>query len=99
MIDRASFNLTQSLEVVLDACAPKGPLRVEASFDEFSLDVAVSYVGAPIELPETRPSNEEIAAGDEGHRRLAGFMLRRYADRVQSTHRDGHTTVRFHFDH
>jgi xanthine permease XanP len=56
-------------------------------------------VGAPIELPETRPSNEEIAAGDEGHRRLAGFMLRRYADRVQSTHRDGYTTVRFHFDH
>jgi NCS2 family nucleobase:cation symporter-2 len=99
VIDRASFNLTQSLEVILDACEPKGPLRIEASFDEFNLDVVVTYVGAPLELPETRPSNEEIAATDEGHRRLAGFMLRRHADHVQSTHQDGRTILLFHFDH
>jgi NCS2 family nucleobase:cation symporter-2 len=99
VIDRASFNLTQSLEVILDACAPKGPLRIEASFDEFNLDVRVTYVGAPLELPETRPSNEEIAATDEGHRKLAGFMLRRHADHVQSTHQDGRTILLFHFDH
>ena len=84
VIDRASFNLTLSLEVIRDACEPRGPLQIEASFDEFNLDVLVSYVGVPLELPETRPSNEEIAATDEGHRKLAGFMLRRYADRVQS---------------
>jgi NCS2 family nucleobase:cation symporter-2 len=99
VIDRASFNLTQSLEVIIDACAPRGSLTVEASFDEFNLDVLVSYAGAPIELPETRPSNEEIAASDAGHRKLAGFMLRRHADQVQSTHRDGRTILRFHFDH
>ena len=99
VIDRASFNLTQSLEVILDTCDPKGPLLIEASFDEFDLDVVVSYVGAPVELPELRPSNEEIAASDAGHRRLAGFMLRRFADRVESTHRDGRTMLLFHFDH
>jgi hypothetical protein len=38
-------------------------------------------------------------ASDEGQRRLAGFMLRRLADRVQSAHRDGRSTVLFHFDH
>jgi NCS2 family nucleobase:cation symporter-2 len=99
VIDRASFNLTQSLEVIVDTCEPAGPLVIEASFDEFNLDVLVSYLGAPLELPETRPSNDEIAASDAGHRRLAGFMLRRYADQVQATHRDGRTTLLFHFDH
>jgi NCS2 family nucleobase:cation symporter-2 len=99
VIDRASFNLTQSIETIVDSCAPEGPLEVEASFDEFNLDLRVSYAGAPLELPDRRPSNEEIMASEEGQRRLAGFMLRRYADRVQATHRGGCSTLVFHFDH
>jgi NCS2 family nucleobase:cation symporter-2 len=99
VIDRASFNLSQSIETIVGSCEPQGPLEIDASFDEFSLDLRVSYVGAPLELPERRPTNEEIMGSDEGQRRLAGFMLRRYADRVQSTHRGGRSTILFHFDH
>ena len=99
VIDRASFNLTQSIETIVDSCAPAGPLEVEASFDEFNLDLRVSYRGAPLELPDRRPSNEEIMASEDGQRRLAGFMLRRYADRVHAAHRDGRSTILFHFDH
>jgi NCS2 family nucleobase:cation symporter-2 len=99
VIDRASFNLSQSIETIVDSCAPQGPLEVEASFDEFRLDLRVSYAGPPLELPERRPTNEEIMASDEGQRRLAGFLLRRQADRVQSSHRAGRSTILFHFDH
>jgi NCS2 family nucleobase:cation symporter-2 len=99
VIDRASFNLTQSIETIVDSCEPQGPLEVEASFDEFNLDLRVSYTGAPLELPEHRPTNEEIMASEDGQRRLAGFMLRRYADRVQAAHRGGRSTLAFHFDH
>ena len=99
VIDRASFNLTQSIETIVDSCAPAGPLEVEASFDEFNLDLRVSYTGAALELPDKRPSNEEIMASEDGQRRLAGFMLRRHADRVHAAHRDGRSTILFHFDH
>jgi len=99
VIDRARFNLVQSLEVILDSCEPQGPVEVAATYDEFNLDLRVSYVGPPIELPERRPSNEEIMESEEGQRRLAGFMLRRYADRVAATHRNGRSTILFHFDH
>jgi len=99
VIDRASFNLAQSVETIVDGCGPGGPLEIQASFDEFSLDLRVSYEGAPLELPERRPTNEEIIASEEGQRKLAGFMLRRHADRVQSTHRAGRSTILFHFDH
>jgi xanthine permease XanP len=99
VIDRASFNLQQSIETIVESCEPKGPLTVEASFDEFRLDVRVTYEGAPLELPERRPTNEEIMESDEGQRRLAGFMLRRLADRVQAQHRAGRATILFHFDH
>jgi NCS2 family nucleobase:cation symporter-2 len=99
VIDRAKFNLAQSLEVIMDSCEPQGPVDVTATFDEFNLDVRVSYAGAPIELPEKRPTNEEIMESEEGQRRLAGFMLRRHADRVTATHKAGRSTILFHFDH
>lgn len=99
VVDRASFNLAQSIETIVDGCDPASPLEIAASFDEFNLNVRVSYAGAPLELPERRPTNEEIVASEEGQRRLAGFMLRRHADRVQSTHRAGRSTILFHFDH
>lgn len=99
VIDRASFNLSQSIETIAEGCEPRGPLEVEAAFDELSLDLRVSYDGAPLELPERRPSNEEILASEDGQRKLAGYMLRRYADSVKATHADGRATVLFHFDH
>jgi len=99
VIERASFNLAQSVETISDGCELEGPLEIEASFDEFNLDIRVSYAGAPLELPEKRPTNEEIMESEEGQRRLAGFMLRRYADRVTATHRGGRSTILFHFDH
>jgi len=99
IIDRTTFSLAQSLEVIMDSCDPQGPVEVAASFDEFNLDLLVSYVGPPLELPDKRPSNEEIMASEEGQRRLAGFMLRRYADRVEVTHRAGRSTILFHFAH
>jgi xanthine permease XanP len=99
VIERAKFNLVQSIETIMEGCDPEGALDVEATFDEFYLDIRVSYQGPLLELPERRPSNEEIMETEEGHRRLAGFMLRRFADRVSSSYRSGRSTVTFHFDH
>ena len=99
VIDRARFNLTQSIETIVDGCEPQGPLEIGATFDEFNLDLRVMYSGPPLELPEKRPTNEEIMESEEGQRRLAGFMLRRYADRVAASHKGGRSTILFHFDH
>ena len=99
VIDRASFNLSQSIETIVDGCELQGSLEIEATFDEFNLDLRVTYSGPPLELPEKRPTNAEIMESEDGQRRLAGFMLRRYADRVAATHKAGRSTILFHFDH
>jgi NCS2 family nucleobase:cation symporter-2 len=99
VIERARFNVAQSVETIIDSAAPQGPLEIEASFDEFRVDIAVRYTGAPIELPETRPSEDEILETDEGPRRLAGYLLRHSADRVRASHRAGRSMIVFHFDH
>ena len=99
VIGHAKFNLAQSIETIMEGCSPEGPLEVDATFDEFRLDIRVSYVGPLLELPERRPTNEEIMESEEGQRRLAGFMLRRMADRVSASYRSGRSTITFHFDH
>ncbi len=99
VIERAKFNLQQSIETLSSSGVASGPLLAEASFDEFTLNVRVSYDGAPMELPQRRPSVEEIMASDDGERRLAGFMLRQFADRVSASHRNGRSSVTFQFVH
>jgi len=99
VIERAQFNLAQSVETIIVGCSPQSPLQVDATFDEFNLEVRVSYVGAALELPQQRPTKKEIIASEDGERKLAGYMLRRYADRVSETHKAGRSTVLFHFNH
>jgi len=99
VIERAKFNLVQSIETLVSSRVASGPLEIEASFDEFNLDLRVSYEGEQLDLPEQRPTIEEIIESDAGERRLAGFLLRQFADRVTSRRAGGRATVGFHFDH
>ncbi|MBP8305693.1 MAG: purine/pyrimidine permease [Burkholderiaceae bacterium] len=99
VIERAKFNLQQSIETLASSGLASGPMLAEASFDDFTLSVRVSYEGAPLELPDHRPSDDEIMESDEGERKLAGFMLRKFADRVAASHRNGRSTVSFQFVH
>jgi NCS2 family nucleobase:cation symporter-2 len=96
---RATFGAIQLVDVVIQDFWTEGPLVMEASFDEFNLDVRISYRGAAPEFPDQRPSNEQIRASEEGAKLLAGFMLRRNADRVRAESKDGVARVHFHFDH
>ncbi|HMH19045.1 MAG TPA: solute carrier family 23 protein [Burkholderiales bacterium] len=99
VIGRAIFAANQLVEAVTENCWKSGPLTLQASFDEFNLDVRLSYRGEPLEFPDRRPTDQEIRETDEGMRRLAGFMLRHNADRMRSEAQGDVATVHFHFDH
>jgi xanthine permease XanP len=99
VIGRAKFNLVQSVETLASLGVISGPLDIEASFDEFNLDLQVSYEGADLELPHQRPTVDEIVDSEDGERRLAGFLLRTFADRVTSRRSGLRASVAFHFDH
>jgi xanthine permease XanP len=99
IMERVSFGVSQAFETIHEVYTSPGPIRIDGKFDEFNLDVIITYRGELIELPERRPSDKEIMESEAGHRRLAGFMLRRNADRVTVSHKDGECVVQFHFDH
>jgi NCS2 family nucleobase:cation symporter-2 len=99
IISRAGFAMHQAVEAATDHCNVRGPIRIDASFDEFNLDLTMTFAGDLLELPQKRPSEADIRQSDDGLRLLAGFMLRRNADRVHSERIGEKAVVRFHFDH
>jgi NCS2 family nucleobase:cation symporter-2 len=96
VVSRATFGVVQLLEVLGES--DRG-VEIDASFDEFNLDVHVRYVGTPLEIPEIRPTPRQIMASDDGERLLAGFLLRRSADRIATRINGGTTEVTLHYDH
>jgi NCS2 family nucleobase:cation symporter-2 len=99
VVNRATFGVIQLIDAIRQTCWLSGPIRISASFDEFNLDVRATYTGEVLEFPQERPSNAAILTTDEGARLLAGFMLRRCADRLRSESKDGSATVFLHYDH
>jgi xanthine permease XanP len=98
VVVRAEFAVQELADMVVHTCKTRGPMTLGASFDEFNLDIELRYAGDKFEVAQTRPSPEEIVEED-GARRLSGFLLTRYADKVTTSGRDGVWTVRLHFDH
>ena len=96
VVSRAVFGVVQVLEVVGQ---PDGDIEIEASFDEFSLNVRVRYPGKPLLIPETKPTPREIVASEDGERRLAGYLLRRSADRIGCRAVGERSEVDLHYEH
>jgi len=96
---RAIFGIIQLVDAIADTCWEEGSLAITARFDEFNLDLAVSYKGKLLEFPTQRPSIDKIRDDEEGTRLLAGYLLRQNADRIRSERKSDLSIVYFHFDH
>jgi hypothetical protein len=61
--------------------------------------IAFRYAGAALVIPEQRPSPRQILESEEGEQLLAGYLLRRSADRISSRESGGRAEVHLHYDH
>jgi xanthine permease XanP len=96
VIRRAIFGVVQMLEVLGD---PPGGVEVEASFDEFNLDIRIRYRGVPLSIPERKPTPREVIANEGGERLLAGYLLRQSADRINARTTGENAEMTLHYDH
>jgi xanthine permease XanP len=96
VVNRAIFGVRQSIELI-DTHA--GDTELEASFDEFNLDVRIRYSGPPLVIPDHRPSPQEIVASSEGEQLLAGYLLRQTADRLSFRKLAAGSEMLLHYDH
>jgi NCS2 family nucleobase:cation symporter-2 len=99
VIERAIFGTAQAIESIVDHSELAGPIQVEVSFDEFNLNVQLSYEGEAFLIDDHRPTDDEIRDNEDGIRRLAGYLIRQNADRVRSTRKGETSILEFHFQH
>jgi xanthine permease XanP len=99
VIKRAAYGTIQLIDAIAAEYRREGAIVIAVTFDEFNLDVRVSYSGGQLCFPDVRPSLEQIRESEDGARLLAGYMLRRNADRVRSESADDRSRVLFHFVH
>jgi NCS2 family nucleobase:cation symporter-2 len=96
IVNRVVFGVVQLLDLLEGL---PGGAEIEASFDEFNLDVRIRYAGAPLVIPAQRPSPREIVDNPDGERLLAGYLLRRNADRISCRKSGERAEVHMHYDH
>jgi xanthine permease XanP len=96
IVDRSVFSIVQALEVI---GTPPAGVEVEASFDEYNLDIRIRYVGDKIIFPDHRPDPRQIAESEEGERLFAGYLLAQTADRISCRAEGKQAELLLHYDH
>ena len=95
-VSQADSAVNQLLEAVSDL--NEGTVAVELRHDEVSLVVSVSYTGMPIIFPERAPTPDELMDSPDGVSRMAGWIIRKLADKAQQYSRDGKQFVTLRFE-
>jgi NCS2 family nucleobase:cation symporter-2 len=57
---RVEFAVQQAIETLLGGGVATGPVKLAISFDEFVIEVVMSYRGVVLDLPMHPPSHDEI---------------------------------------
>jgi NCS2 family nucleobase:cation symporter-2 len=96
IVTRAIFATVQSLEIIGEV---PGGVEIEASFDEYNLDVRLFYVGQRIVIPDRRPDLRDIEDSEEGERLFAGYLLSQQADRITCRVDGDRIELHLHYDH
>lgn len=99
VISRAASAINETLEAAAAKSVTQGPLQLAVSFDEFNLDVEMTYAGTPMAFPDTKPSEEEILLSPEGMAKLSLFLVHWNADKADSQLKNGLCHIKLHFDH
>jgi NCS2 family nucleobase:cation symporter-2 len=97
---RVEFAVQQAVEAVVEFARVQGPINFEIGYDEFDIDVELTYKGNVLELSGPRPSREEILESDEAAARFAGFLIAGQAEKAQAVAAaDGTARLLLHFRH
>ena len=99
VVAKATSALNEFLETMLTLQLHQGPILIDASFEEFNLNVDVSYQGELLEISKTRPTELELLEDDSAFIRLSGFLLTKYADQISSERKNGCCHIHFNFQH
>lgn len=99
IINRASAVLNEFMESAANLGLIQEEVNVDASFDEFNLDVELYYKGTLMQFPDIRPTQNELLQDDTAFLKLSGFLIKQHVDWLKSESQNDNCHIKFHFDH
>jgi len=96
---KAASALNEFMEVSTMINLNNPEVEVTARFDEFNLDVEITYSGAPVNIPDVRPETDIILNTTTGAVNFALFMIKQLADNITISSKKDHTVISLHFVH
>jgi len=88
VVHRAEYATWQAFEILTEQNlvesgeSDAGAIELETLFNEFSFSVVLNYRGVAVPLAMHPPTHEELLEREDGVLQMAGYLLRRLADRV-----------------
>ena len=96
---RAREVTEQTIHLIEDGHLADGPVTVDLSFDETTLDVALAYRGDLLSLPTRRPVSEDNLIEEQPFvKGLAGFLVGVFPDRTRTSADEGQCRIELVFD-
>lgn len=99
VVSRTTSAVAQCIETLTEFQLVRGNVNIDASFEEFNLNVDIEYDGVLPVLSTTRPTEEELLNDEDAFARLSGYLVMRYADKVTSENKNGRCSLHFNFEH
>jgi NCS2 family nucleobase:cation symporter-2 len=98
VVHRAGSALNEVVETAFWSGLAKGPVQIEASFDEFNLDLEITYEGQAMRL-DAGPSDAGGFRTGTPVEHISEHLIRNLSDHIKTGVRNGHTMISLHFDH
>jgi len=99
VMDRAEHALIHYIEGAVGLNPVQTDYKINANFDEFLLNLEISYQGKPLNLSGRPPDPRTLLESDDGLDQLEGYFVRHYSDRVSEERYGDAVHVKLGFDH
>lgn len=99
VIQRATAAMNELYESLSMLELTRGPVTACLTFDEFYIDLEVSYDGDAMCFPQIQPDPETIASDPAALAKMSGFLITRYADRIRTKAQGCRNTISLRFEH
>lgn len=99
VVHTATAALTELWEAIDHQELAKGPVNLDAKFDELNLDFVVTYPGKACPLPDAPPSHDDMVSDPGAQAALAGYLVKRYVDKIKVESSGEDCKYNLHFEH
>ncbi len=99
VIYKATSAMSEFMQAAFLLDLMKKEVSMNVRFDEFNLDVHITYFGEPFEISLSRPTKEDFKKDEEASIKLSSYIIKQYVDKISFSQKEDHTNLHFHFEH